>query len=616
MHTSNAAAVFTSNTIRNLTTNIGTGTTTTASVIGLNIITTPQNHTLSQNTISALTNTNATAASVVTGIQFTGGTANVVERNYISGLSAATNSTAAEVNGIRVAGGTTVYRNNMITIGAGIPNAISTGSTTGGVNGINEPLGTDSFFHNSVYIGGAPTAGVGPSYAFNSSQTFNTRTFRNNIFYNTRSNSGASGKNYIVRVGGTTANPAGLTINNNDYFADGAGAVFGFFNSADVADLTAWQAAVGQDAASIQMNPLFVSTTDLHLTTASPARDIAANVGVANDFDNDPRPASMPDIGADELVMAVGGVFPSGTFYNAVANNGDMLAGNVTITNQLTLNGILNAGSNTLTFGCDATVAGAGASNYVIGNVAKQFCATGSFTYPVGTTPDSMRGDGVALPEYSPFTASVTALGMIPSTLTVNVVDGVLPGSSAAQSASRYWDVTETGDLTADISYVYLDMDVNGDETMYSVLRREAGTTAVYPGGTVNDGTNTATATGVTMFSQWGAGNLAPLAASVSVGGRVATPTGRGIAGARIYMSDLQGNVVMRRTNSSGYYRFTEVEVGETYILSVTDKNYRFDLSSQTLFVNDENLGVNFYSSGLNDDKSDLPPTVPEKYKE
>ena len=51
MHSSNAACNFTLNTIRNLTTNIGTGTTTGASVIGITITTSTPNHTISQNTI-------------------------------------------------------------------------------------------------------------------------------------------------------------------------------------------------------------------------------------------------------------------------------------------------------------------------------------------------------------------------------------------------------------------------------------------------------------------------------------------------------------------------------------------------------------------------------------
>ena len=212
---------------------------------------------MTQNTIHSLSNSNTTAATVVTGIQFTGSTANVVERNLIHSLSSATSSAAAEVNGIRVAGGTTVYRNNMIALGAGITNALGAAATnsTTGINGINEFLGTNSFFHNSVYIGGGPTAGSGASYAFNGSQTVNTRSFRDNIFFNARSNGGATGKHYAVKINGSAPNPTGLTINNNLYFANGVGAVFGFFNSLDVANLAAWKVAVGQDALSFEATP-------------------------------------------------------------------------------------------------------------------------------------------------------------------------------------------------------------------------------------------------------------------------------------------------------------------------------------------------------------------------
>lgn len=301
MQTPNAISTFTRNRIRNLSSNIGTGTTTAASVAGIIFTSATPVQTVSQNIITGLTNTNTTAASVVTGIQFTGGTGNLVERNSIADLTVATNSTAAEVNGIRVGGGTTTYRNNMINLGAGVANAIGTVSTAG-VSGFYEFLGTNTIYHNSIYIGGSPTAGAGPSYAFNGQQTVNTRTFRNNIFYNARNNSGATGKNYAVRVGGSSANPTGLTINNNVYFANGAGAVFGFFNAADVANLAAWQTAVGQDANSFESNPLFVSTTDLHLQAGSPAIDTAAASLASNDFDGKSRPGAnaLFDIGADE----------------------------------------------------------------------------------------------------------------------------------------------------------------------------------------------------------------------------------------------------------------------------------------------------------------------------
>lgn len=309
MHTSNAPASFTGNTIRNLTNNIGTGTTTTASVIGINITTATPIHTVSQNTIHNLSNTNTTQANIVTGIQFTGGNGNVVQRNLIYDLSVATNSATAEVNGIRVGGGTTVYRNNKIRLGAGILNAIGAPALNGGTSGvvgINEALGTNSFWHNSVYIEGAPTAGTGSSYAFNGVQTVNTRSFRNNIFVNARSNNGASGKHFAIKINGTAANPAGLTINNNVYFVNGTGGVFGFFNSADVANLAAWQAAVGQDAGSFESNPQFVAPSaaipDLHIssTLITVVEGNGFDLGVVDDFDGETRSGLTPvDIGAD-----------------------------------------------------------------------------------------------------------------------------------------------------------------------------------------------------------------------------------------------------------------------------------------------------------------------------
>ena len=306
MHSSNAGASFTGNTVRNLTSNIGTGTTTTASVIGINITTATPVHNLVQNTIYNLNNTNATAASVVTGIQFTGGTGNTVQRNLVYDLNVATTSTAAEVNGIRIAAGTSSFRNNMIRIGAGIANAIGTGSTTGGINGIFEAGGTNNIYHNSVYIGGAPTAGVGPSYAFASTSTTGTRAIRNNIFFNARSNAGSTGKNYAIRVAGTAPNPAGLTINNNLYFANGTGAVFGFFNALDVAGLAAWKTAVGQDAASFESDPQFnvptAAVPDLHLhpTNLTVAEGNGIDVGVTDDYDGQTRSGLTPvDLGAD-----------------------------------------------------------------------------------------------------------------------------------------------------------------------------------------------------------------------------------------------------------------------------------------------------------------------------
>ena len=109
-----------------------------------------------------------------------------------------------------------------------------------------------------------------------------------------------------MRVAGTAPNPTGLTMNNNVYFANGTGAVFGFFNSLDVANLVAWRTAVGQDSASIEGNPQYNDPTnavpDLHIHPTNPTvvESNGADVGVTDDFDGQTRSGLTPvDIGAD-----------------------------------------------------------------------------------------------------------------------------------------------------------------------------------------------------------------------------------------------------------------------------------------------------------------------------
>ncbi len=309
MFTSTAGASLTLNTIRNLTSNIGAGTSAGVSVAGIIVTSTGLNNTVSQNTIYNLSNSNASAASTVTGIHFSGSSANVVNANSIYALTVATNSNAAEIDGIRTGGGTTIYSNNMIALGAGSTVAIGAAATdagTAGINGIVDAQGTNSFWNNSVYIGGTPTSGSGASFAFNGIQTTVTRSVRNNIFVNSRSNGAATGKHYAVKINGTAANPAGLTINNNIYFANGTGGVFGFFNSADVANIGSWRTAAGQDAASYNSDPKYTapagSTPDLHISTtlATPAEANGVDLGVTTDFDGQTRSGLTPvDIGAD-----------------------------------------------------------------------------------------------------------------------------------------------------------------------------------------------------------------------------------------------------------------------------------------------------------------------------
>lgn len=80
--------------------------------------------------------------------------------------------------------------------------------------------------------------------------------------------------------------------------------------------------------------------------------------------------------------------------------------------------------------------------------------------------------------------------------------------------------------------------------------------------------------------------------ASVSVSGRVLTSNKHGLANAFVYLTDSEGSTRTARTNSFGYYRFDDIQVGQTVTLTVMSKRYQF--APQVLNLNEEKSGVNF----------------------
>ncbi len=65
-------------------------------------------------------------------------------------------------------------------------------------------------------------------------------------------------------------------------------------------------------------------------------------------------------------------------------------------------------------------------------------------------------------------------------------------------------------------------------------------------------------------------------AATVSIGGRVTTPDGRGLVNARVTLTDQNGTTRTVLTTSFGYFNFAEVQAGETVIITVISKRYTF----------------------------------------
>jgi hypothetical protein len=86
---------------------------------------------------------------------------------------------------------------------------------------------------------------------------------------------------------------------------------------------------------------------------------------------------------------------------------------------------------------------------------------------------------------------------------------------------------------------------------------------------------------------------LAPTAANVSVSGRVMNAK-FGVPRAQIILTGSSGVRKSLLTNSFGFFRFDDVQVGETYIVEVVSKRYSF--APRAITVLDEISDMDFYA--------------------
>ncbi len=83
-----------------------------------------------------------------------------------------------------------------------------------------------------------------------------------------------------------------------------------------------------------------------------------------------------------------------------------------------------------------------------------------------------------------------------------------------------------------------------------------------------------------------------PTAATTTVGGRVLTTQGNGIRNAFVMLIDSNGNARTVKTGTFGYYSFSNVEVGQTYTISVASK--RFQFATRVISLSSEITDVDF----------------------
>ena len=87
-----------------------------------------------------------------------------------------------------------------------------------------------------------------------------------------------------------------------------------------------------------------------------------------------------------------------------------------------------------------------------------------------------------------------------------------------------------------------------------------------------------------------------PTAAAVLLGGKVKTANGRGIRNAVITLTAQNGSTRTVLTSTFGIFRFTDVEVGQTYVLTIFSKRFAFANPSQTISLTEDLTDIEFIS--------------------
>jgi hypothetical protein len=458
----NRDATITGNIVRNLTAAGGAGTAQNASVIGIlaNASSNPNDLNISQNTIFNLSNSNTSAATVVTGICVRSGNATTISANRVYGLSTAntsTGSSASTLIGIQSSIGTHSILNNQISISQ------STASTQPKINGIELVTTTaNNVQYNSIYIGGT-AANTNSSYGILRTTT-GAANVQNNLIYNER---GGSGTHFAIGYGS-----AGVwgTLDNNVYITGDAATVGQAEASSNT--LAAWQSSTSKDATTLSYTAATYSSATIYTNTStgdlSPAGDVFPGAylsTVLTDYAGTTRNTTYPTIGSVEGTTFYGswkmsaGTNDWATATNWVGDAGPLLTAVIpagaspmpVISSTQSVTNVLNGGTITMT----------GANTL---NIAGNLRSSGSISMPDGslvlngTTAQTATFNADAT--VANFTLSNAAGATLAGTAKLNVTNavsfgsvnsatltagGVLTLKSTATGTARIADITNAG---------------------------------------------------------------------------------------------------------------------------------------------------------------------------
>ncbi len=177
---------------------------------------------------------------------------------------------------------------------------------------------------------------------FNSVLNYSTNLNSKAVYLQSNNNNMSLSNNIFANIGGGYAFYASQPVGNvtssdyNDFYTTGAVLMH---MGVDYATLSAYQTASGFDMNSFNVDPSFISQSDLHTSNPTLNNNGVPAYGVTDDIDGDIRNATTPDIGADEFTPI--------TLDASISTFNAPIAPICSVTNNVEIK-LLNAGFDTI----------------------------------------------------------------------------------------------------------------------------------------------------------------------------------------------------------------------------------------------------------------------------
>lgn len=499
-------------------------------------------------------------------------------------------------------------------------NAASGGGIT--VSGATTPTLTISNCTITANNAGSATAGTSANGAgVHINQTANVNISNSTISNNTSNNAiaasttSAFGGGIIFSGPGGTNTITNSVISGNSVTISGAGAT----GSAFAAGIYNQQTTLTISNSTISNNTVSNTATPANAFHAG-VRTLATTTAATTNFTN--STISNNTAGGSEG----GGVI---NFATSTANATTNITGSTVSGNQVLTAGGLAGGLENF---ASASIAGLAVMNVtnstISGNTAPG--SAGSFNSGATATLNynfSTIASNSATNAAGGIFQDVTGTTNLKNSIVADNTAPTSPDISGVITSQDYNHVENTSggtflvsfggekDKTISTNFFALPNDVTGTDPQLGALGNNGGTTNTHlpantspvtntiPNGTNDCGTTITTSQNAvirpqqTSCEKGAAERLAPLAANASISGRVAAADGIGIRNAVIVVTGgTLAQPLQIRTSVFGYYSIQDLEVGQTYVLTVNSKRFTFTNPSRVITLAENLENADFIS--------------------